>query len=75
MYKSQEMSLQTLSRGLLREARSLNSGSVVKFHILITPEMIPSFRLIAFYYNTGGDIIADSVWVDVKDTCGGKVKK
>ncbi|KAI7806480.1 putative complement C4 [Triplophysa rosa] len=64
----------TLSRGSLREARSVDSSSLVKIHILITPEMIPSFRLIGFYYNTGGDIIADSVWVDVKDTCGGKLE-
>ena len=36
--------------------------------------MIPSFRLIGFYYLQNGDIIADSVWVDVEDVCEAKLK-
>lgn len=36
-------------------------------------EMVPSFRLVAYYY-TKGKIVADSVWVDVKDVCKGKVQ-
>lgn len=69
------VSLQILSRGMLRSAKSEASGSVVKTIINISPEMIPSFRVIAFYYDTNGDIIADSVWVDVEDKCEGKVKR
>ncbi|XP_050986493.1 complement C4-B [Labeo rohita] len=63
-----------LSRGMLRSAKSEASGSVVKTIINISPEMIPSFRVIAFYYDTNGDIIADSVWVDVEDKCEGKLQ-
>uniref|UniRef100_A0A673NCW8 Complement C4-like n=1 Tax=Sinocyclocheilus rhinocerous TaxID=307959 RepID=A0A673NCW8_9TELE len=66
--------LQILSRGMLRSASSVASGSEVKISIHISPEMIPSFRVIAFYYDTNGDIIADSVWVDVEDKCEGKLK-
>ncbi|XP_038640583.1 complement C3-like [Scyliorhinus canicula] len=42
--------------------------------ISITPNLIPSFRLLAYYYVTDGsktEIVADSLWVDVKDTCMG----
>uniref|UniRef100_A0A8C1U0V1 Complement 4B (Chido blood group) n=1 Tax=Cyprinus carpio TaxID=7962 RepID=A0A8C1U0V1_CYPCA len=62
-----------LSRGMLRSASSAASGSVVKISIRISPEMIPSFRVIAYYYDTNGDAIANSVWVDVEDKCEGKV--
>uniref|UniRef100_A0A672KGF7 Complement C4-like n=1 Tax=Sinocyclocheilus grahami TaxID=75366 RepID=A0A672KGF7_SINGR len=63
-----------LSRGMLRSASSVASSSEVKIAIHISPEMIPSFRVIGFYYDTNGDIIADSVWVDVEDKCEGKLK-
>lgn len=42
----------------------------------ITPDFIPSFRLVAYYtlINNGQwEVVADSVWVDVKDSCVGKV--
>lgn len=61
-----------VSRGMLRSTGSVASGSEVKKSIQIHPNMTPSFRLIAFYYIKEGDIIADSVWVDVEDTCDGE---
>lgn len=36
-------------------------------------DMVPAFRLVAYYYSPTGKIVADSVWVDVKDVCKGKV--
>ncbi|KAK7171995.1 hypothetical protein R3I93_004325 [Phoxinus phoxinus] len=44
----------------------------VNFHV----DMVPSFRLVAYYFTglTPGKIVADSVWVDVKDVCKGKVE-
>lgn len=69
------VSLQILSRGMLRSASTVASGSVVKIPIRISPEMIPSFRVIAYYYDTNGDVIANSVWVDVEDKCEGKVHR
>jgi len=60
---------------MLRTASSVASGSTVKISIGISPEMIPSFRVISFYYDTDGDIIADSVWVDVENRCEGKVSR
>lgn len=39
----------------------------------VTSELIPSFRIVAYYHVMPGEIVADSVWVDVKDTCMGTV--
>ncbi|KAM7420598.1 hypothetical protein PAMA_015024 [Pampus argenteus] len=63
-----------LSRGIIVETGSLTLGTVVKSNLKITAAMVPSFRLIGYFYNQHGDIIADSVWVDVKDECEIKVK-
>ncbi|XP_074510063.1 complement C4-B [Sebastes fasciatus] len=63
-----------LSRGILIKKGSLAFGNSVKDNLRITSDMVPSFRLIGYYYNQRGDIIADSVWVDVRDECEIKVK-
>ncbi|XP_059495845.1 complement C3-like [Stegostoma tigrinum] len=44
--------------------------------IPVTPNLIPSFRLLVYYYLTNGmtvEMVADSVWIDVKDTCMGRL--
>nr|AIN40971.1 C3 complement component [Ginglymostoma cirratum] len=49
---------------------------VVNMLIPITSDLIPSFRLLVYYYLIKGpaiEMVADSVWVDVKDTCMGKL--
>nr|SSC14281.1 Complement component 4 [Channa striata] len=63
-----------LSRGMVIENGYLTFGSSIKHNLLITSEMVPSFRLIAYFYNQQGNIIADSVRVDVRDQCGINVK-
>uniref|UniRef100_A0A668VQN4 Complement component c3a, duplicate 5 n=1 Tax=Oreochromis aureus TaxID=47969 RepID=A0A668VQN4_OREAU len=40
----------------------------------ITKEMLPSFRIIAYYHTSSNEVVSDSVWVDVKDTCMGTLK-
>ncbi|KAM3873380.1 complement C4-B [Diretmus argenteus] len=62
------------SRGILVKQGSLVSGIASKHQLEITSAMAPSFRLIGYYYNQHGQIIADSVWVDVKAECQRKIK-
>ncbi|XP_078541473.1 A.superbus venom factor 1-like isoform X2 [Lissotriton helveticus] len=47
--------------------------SLVTMTIPFVPDYIPSFRVIAYYY-VQGEIVADSIWVDVKDTCMGTLQ-
>ncbi|XP_004714292.1 complement C3 [Echinops telfairi] len=57
-----------------RQARAPGQDLVV-LPLTITTDFIPSFRLVAYYtmMGTNGqrEIVADSVWVDVKDSCMG----
>lgn len=50
----------------------LAGQALVTMNLPITVDFIPSFRLIA-YYIVGNDIVSDSIWVDVEDTCMGTV--
>ncbi|KAK5862446.1 hypothetical protein PBY51_017843 [Eleginops maclovinus] len=62
------------SRGSLINQGSVSFGTSVRNNLQITSDMVPSFRLIGYYYNKNGHIIADSVWVDVMDECEIKAK-
>ncbi|KAG8519037.1 Complement C3, partial [Galemys pyrenaicus] len=57
-----------------RQAREAGQDLVV-LPLTITPDFIPSFRLVAYYTLIGAsgqrEVVADSVWVDVKDSCVG----
>lgn len=71
--------LQILNKGRImktgRQQRS-QGQTLVTLLLPITPEFIPSFRILAYYVVTTGagrEVVADSVWVDVADTCMGTV--
>ncbi|XP_059107928.1 complement C3 [Peromyscus eremicus] len=57
-----------------RQVREPGQDLVV-LSLPITPDFIPSFRLVAYYTLIGAsgqrEVVADSVWVDVKDSCVG----
>ncbi|XP_076977050.1 complement C3-like [Tamandua tetradactyla] len=57
-----------------RQAREPGQDLVV-LPLAITSDFIPSFRLVAYYTLMGSngqrEVVADSVWVDVKDSCVG----
>uniref|UniRef100_A0A8C9QY15 Complement component c3b, tandem duplicate 2 n=1 Tax=Scleropages formosus TaxID=113540 RepID=A0A8C9QY15_SCLFO len=55
----------------------MNGQRVTSFSLAITPEMIPSFRIVAFYilpWLGTSEVVADSVWLDVEDTCMGTLR-
>uniref|UniRef100_A0A8B9J7X7 Complement 4B (Chido blood group) n=1 Tax=Astyanax mexicanus TaxID=7994 RepID=A0A8B9J7X7_ASTMX len=63
-----------VSKGAVVNSGSLEAKNVLtKTNILFSPNMIPSFRLIGYYYHSDGELVADSVWVDVEDACEGMV--
>uniref|UniRef100_F6WUR8 Anaphylatoxin-like domain-containing protein n=1 Tax=Ornithorhynchus anatinus TaxID=9258 RepID=F6WUR8_ORNAN len=57
-----------------RQPRLVGQG-LVSLVLPITPTLIPSFRLVAYYRVPGtGEIVADSLWVDLADTCMGTLR-
>uniref|UniRef100_A0A8D3D1A4 Complement C3-like n=1 Tax=Scophthalmus maximus TaxID=52904 RepID=A0A8D3D1A4_SCOMX len=65
-----------MSRGqLVKHGRYRTRGQVlISLIVPITKEMLPSFRIIAYYHQTDTEVVSDSVWVDVKDSCMGSLK-
>ncbi|XP_035993188.1 complement C3 isoform X2 [Fundulus heteroclitus] len=62
-----------LSRGqLVKHFREKNNNiNQMSLSFDITKEMLPSFRIVAFYHTNANELVSDSVWVDVTDTCMG----
>uniref|UniRef100_A0A8C8DL88 Complement component c3a, duplicate 5 n=1 Tax=Oryzias sinensis TaxID=183150 RepID=A0A8C8DL88_9TELE len=63
------------SRGQLVKFERYKTGGqvLISLTIPVTKEMLPSFRIIAFYHPSDNEVVSDSVWVDVKDSCMGSV--
>uniref|UniRef100_A0A674JTF9 Complement C3 n=1 Tax=Terrapene triunguis TaxID=2587831 RepID=A0A674JTF9_9SAUR len=53
-----------------RQARQ-EGQNLVTMSLPITPDLIPSFRIVAYYQVGNSEIVADSVWLDIQDTCMG----
>uniref|UniRef100_A0A8C7XBH1 Anaphylatoxin-like domain-containing protein n=1 Tax=Oryzias sinensis TaxID=183150 RepID=A0A8C7XBH1_9TELE len=72
---NQDITYLITSRGqLVKFGRYKTRGQVlISLIIPVTQEMLPSFRIIAFYHPSDNEVVSDSVWVDVKDTCMGSV--
>ncbi|XP_016517973.1 complement C3-like [Poecilia formosa] len=64
------------SRGqLIKHGRFRVKGQVmISMTLTVTKEMLPSFRILAFYHPNDNEVVSDSVWVDVKDSCLGSLK-
>ncbi|XP_062395867.1 complement C3-like [Sardina pilchardus] len=65
-----------LNKGqLVKAERFKRQGqSVVTLSFAVTKDMVPSFRIVAYYHVGSSEVVSDSVWVDVKDTCMGTLK-
>uniref|UniRef100_A0A8C8DL07 Anaphylatoxin-like domain-containing protein n=1 Tax=Oryzias sinensis TaxID=183150 RepID=A0A8C8DL07_9TELE len=72
---SKDITYLITSRGQLGKfGRYKTRGQVlISLIIPVTQEMLPSFRIVAFYHPSDNEVVSDSVWVDVKDTCMGSL--
>ncbi|XP_037830566.1 complement C3 [Kryptolebias marmoratus] len=63
------------SRGqLVKSERYQTKGqTLISLILTVTKEMLPSFRILAYYHPTDNEVVSDSVWVDVKDSCMGSL--
>uniref|UniRef100_A0A8C1YAV8 NTR domain-containing protein n=1 Tax=Cyprinus carpio TaxID=7962 RepID=A0A8C1YAV8_CYPCA len=71
--KDQDFTYMILSKGQIVKAdRFKQRGqSLVALSLPVTKDMVPSFRFVAYYHVGSSEVVSDSVWVDVKDTCMG----
>lgn len=46
---------------------------LISMTVTITKNMLPSFRIIAYYHTDENEVVSDSVWVDAEDSCMGSV--
>uniref|UniRef100_A0A672LWR8 Complement C3-like n=1 Tax=Sinocyclocheilus grahami TaxID=75366 RepID=A0A672LWR8_SINGR len=74
--RGQDFTYMILSKGQIVKAdRFKRSGeSLVTLSLPVTKDMVPSFRFVAYYHVGSSEVVSDSVWVDVKDTCMGKLQ-
>ncbi|XP_062873283.1 complement C4 [Trichomycterus rosablanca] len=63
-----------VSKGRTLQVNRVQRTELTSINLPFASDMVPSFRLVAYYYTQQGKIVADSVWVDVKDVCKGKVE-
>uniref|UniRef100_A0A3P9M598 Complement component c3a, duplicate 5 n=1 Tax=Oryzias latipes TaxID=8090 RepID=A0A3P9M598_ORYLA len=60
---------------LIKFGRHQTAGQqLISLIIPITQNMMPSFRIVAFYHPSNDEVVSDSVWVDVEDSCMGSLK-
>ncbi|KAI5623490.1 complement component c3a precursor [Silurus asotus] len=73
--QDQDLTYLILSKGQIVKVERYNrkGQSLISLSKRITKDLVPSFRLVA-YYHVGSEIVSDSIWVDVKDTCMGTLK-
>ncbi|KAM4039672.1 venom factor-like isoform 2-T2 [Anomaloglossus baeobatrachus] len=65
-----------LSRGKIvkvGQQKRASGQSMVTMSLPITEDLLPSFRIVA-YYTIGKEIVSDSIWVDAVDDCMGTLE-
>uniref|UniRef100_A0A8C7TZ92 Anaphylatoxin-like domain-containing protein n=1 Tax=Oncorhynchus mykiss TaxID=8022 RepID=A0A8C7TZ92_ONCMY len=72
-----EITFLILSKGQLINSQKIewNKGQgLMSLPLMVNKDMIPSFRVVAYYHVGQNEVVSDSVWIDVKDTCMGLVR-
>ncbi|ROL46563.1 Complement C3 [Anabarilius grahami] len=74
--KVQDYTYMILSKGQIVHANrfKIRGQPLVTLSLPVTKDMVPSFRFVAYYHVGSSEVVSDSVWVDVKDTCMGTLK-
>uniref|UniRef100_A0A4W4GV27 Anaphylatoxin-like domain-containing protein n=1 Tax=Electrophorus electricus TaxID=8005 RepID=A0A4W4GV27_ELEEL len=74
--QNQDFTYLILSKGQIVQANRFKrqGQSLVTLSMPVTKDMVPSFRVVAYYHVGSSEVVSDSVWVDVKDTCMGKLE-
>ncbi|XP_052459493.1 complement C3-like [Carassius gibelio] len=74
--KNQDFTYMILSKGQIVQVKrfKLTGQSLVTLSLPVTKDMLPSFRFVAYYHVDPSEVVSDSVWVDMKDTCMGTLK-
>ncbi|KAM7010114.1 complement C3-like [Tautogolabrus adspersus] len=66
-----------VNKGKIIVAKRVNvTGQLItSIGLTVTPKMLPSFRVVAFYCIWTGreEVVPDSIWVDVVDSCVGEL--
>ncbi|XP_073698373.1 complement C3 [Garra rufa] len=73
---NQDFTFMILSKGQIvkTDRFKMNGQSLVTLSLPVTKDMVPSFRFVAYYHVGSTEVVSDSVWVDMKDTCMGTLK-
>ncbi|XP_056128010.1 complement C3-like isoform X1 [Rhinichthys klamathensis goyatoka] len=74
--KDQDYTYMILSKGQIVQANRFKrkGQALVTLSLPVTKDMVPSFRFLAYYHVGSSEVVSDSVWVDVKDTCMGTLE-
>uniref|UniRef100_A0AAR2J943 NTR domain-containing protein n=1 Tax=Pygocentrus nattereri TaxID=42514 RepID=A0AAR2J943_PYGNA len=74
--QNQDFTYLILSKGQIVSANRFKrqGQSLVTLPVFITKDLLPSFRVVAYYHMGSSEVVADSVWVDLKDTCMGTLQ-
>ncbi|MCJ8748212.1 hypothetical protein PDJAM_G00162150 [Pangasius djambal] len=73
---NQDFTYLILSKGQIVEGKRFKrqEQSLVTLSLPVTKDLVPSFRVVAYYHIGSSEVVSDSIWVDVKDTCMGTLK-
>ncbi|XP_062904334.1 complement C4-like [Mobula hypostoma] len=65
-----------INKGKVLKIGHIEKSEVTKLTIPLSLDMVPSFRLVLYYYvevRGKTEMVANSAWIDVKDVCEGEI--
>ncbi|XP_056136550.1 complement C3-like isoform X2 [Lampris incognitus] len=73
--QNRDLTYLILSRGqLMKFGRYETQGrGVIALSEIITKDFLPSIRIVAYYHVQSNEVVSDSVWVDIADSCMGSL--